>query len=861
MGHQGDIRFPRAQSRGFRALNEAVLPWEEIFMFNRCRTLFALSLAASLAAIEARAQAKTIPVTYRDFNASHADFEDTKGTCAVDGGGVKGMVLDTLDAEHKPIQSPSSPCPKYDIRTWFRDNPAVNRRYCMELPLEEKPNAVNTYQTPARFSQDFFPIDTVPNPNPPHNLIKAPDPINPAKAGETFAAGHNFHFCMEMHATFKYRGGEVFDFKGDDDLWVFVNNRLALDLGGLQNNGAGQVDLDAQQEALKIAPENYYNFDLFFCERQTTGSHLQLTTSIDIIPPPAPGLHIADENLNVIASGDTIGMSLGGDARLFKAVKIETQTQTLDCNNLTSQIKAPAQGDWSFNNAAMPSGAQAAISPAGLAPGTYKLVLMSAGVRDSIWIKVADLPVAATPVANPAGKAFAGGLSVSLSDATPGAIIHYTTDGTQPTSASPIYSAPIAIASTTILKAMAEATGYRNSAVMTETYSRILAKAVKGYYRDRDGDGRIETAVLVFDENYSLPPAQMAFIDPFDRAKSQAAAAGAPGPAGSRSVVVALKPFTPGTGFATDILASIGADAEYAAQGVPMEDSVGPVARTVKSFPSVTQGKPASVEIEFSEPVAFDPASAAFPLEIKRGQGLVADNEVKVASIERLSPSRYRILFAPDSKYPVPGDSVRIAPSRPVPDLAGNRSDMRYFIPVSGDPPRAEADLNVGLVKGVTNGPLQVTLVHVPNPVVVHGQKICVNCDSAGIKDALPTREPAAISTVGPTWKVKTKFPFQYSMLFYDNLGQFVNKAEGKVGPAEFERLRATEAAGDSVLVELTFLPVSHTGAALATGAYIMKGLLRIEDQKGIKGNQGEAVTLVPTERTIISRFGYIRGR
>ncbi|MDB5104402.1 MAG: nlpC [Fibrobacteres bacterium] len=827
-------------------------------MSNPIRSMLLVPLFIALTATWSSAQTKSIPITIRDFNASHADFEDTKGTCSVDGNGVKGMVQDTLDATHKPVTSAASPCPKYDIRTWFRDVPAVNHRYCLELPLEPVANKVNTFQTPAVFAQNYFPIDSVPGPTAPFTPVKAPDPVTPGKAGETFAGGHNFHFCMEMHATFKYRGGEVFDFKGDDDLWVFVNNHQALDLGGLQNNGAGTVDLDAQQAALKILPDNYYTFDLFFCERQTTGSHLQVTTSIDIIPPPAPGLHIADENLNVIRSGDTIPVVLGSAGKIFKAVKIETQVQTLDCNNLTSQIKTPAQGNWAFNNGALPAGTQVSISPAGLAPGPYKLVLESAGVRDSIWIKVADLPKVATPVATPPGQAFAGTLSVALTDATPGAVIHYTTDGTLPTASSPVYAGPIAISATTVLKAMAELANYTASDIMSDTYTRTPGKAARGYYQDRDGDGRIETAVLVFDANFTVAPKEIKFTDPFDRTRIQTVTASTPG---ARSVTVTLAPFTPGTGFATDVLANISADAEFAAQGVPMDDSVGPVVKVVKSVPSAVAGTPSSIEIDFSEPVPLDAASPVFPLEIKRGQGIVDNAEVKVSRIEQLSPSRYRIVFALDSKFPVPGDSVRIAPNRPVKDIAGNRSDMRYFIPVTGDPPRASADLNVGLTEGITHGPAQINYRPIPNPVVVHGKETCVNCGDIGIKDILPALETGKISTVGPTWKVMTKYPFKYSMLFFDNLGQFVNKAEGQVVPEAFERLRATDKVGDSVLVELTFLPVASDGRAIGTGAYIMKGILQIQDQKGIKGSQGETITLVPTERNIISRFGYIRNQ
>jgi hypothetical protein len=82
----------------------------------------------------------------------------------------------------------------------------------------------------------------------------------------------------------------------------------------------------------------------------------------------------------------------------------------------------------------------------------------------------AALPAAATPAFNPAPGTYSSAQMVALSDTTPGAAIHYTTDGTTPTASSAVYRAPLQVASTTTLKAIAVAGGYDNSAVSTGTY-------------------------------------------------------------------------------------------------------------------------------------------------------------------------------------------------------------------------------------------------------------------------------------------------------------------------------------------------------------------------------------------------------
>jgi fibro-slime domain-containing protein len=220
-----------------------------------------------------------LEVTYRDFTEAHPDFEMPFRGDVV----RRGLVAPTLGAGRKPVFLSAIGCPA-DTMTplgcanwtvteptlstadafaqWYADSPGVNMTIEKGLELTESAPGSGEYVFD---STSFFPLS-------------ASEGSGPSPAGHH--TGNNYLFTTEIHVRFGYRAGQRFTFRGDDDLWIFVNDKLALDLGSLHGPEQGTIDFDAQAATLGITVGQTYAMDIFHAERHTDGSNFRVTTNI-----------------------------------------------------------------------------------------------------------------------------------------------------------------------------------------------------------------------------------------------------------------------------------------------------------------------------------------------------------------------------------------------------------------------------------------------------------------------------------------------------------------------------------------------------------------------------------------------------
>jgi fibro-slime domain-containing protein len=104
-------------------------------------------------------------------------------------------------------------------------------------------------------------------------------PIDGQGYGNNPGFAHNYGFTTELEVQFQYNrnSGQVFRFSGDDDVWVFIDGRLVIDLGGVHGPKTQVVDLD---RLAWLQDGHDYALKVFHAERHTTGSNFQIDTTI-----------------------------------------------------------------------------------------------------------------------------------------------------------------------------------------------------------------------------------------------------------------------------------------------------------------------------------------------------------------------------------------------------------------------------------------------------------------------------------------------------------------------------------------------------------------------------------------------------
>lgn len=236
-------------------------------------------------------------------------------------------------------------------------------------------NSRSIYEDDSVTAKQFYPIDGLG-----YDAILGDTTDKANDSGSNRTEHPNGNYALRGEAQFIYRDDLYFEFSGDDDVYMYINGVLALDLGGAHGICTKRVNLKDVAQQCHLTEGEVATFTFFYMERNSDASNFKIETNMELVKR---GISVQKNAYDAGYANEIMsGTAVETGRSVYYDLVVTNQSNALMnhiCFNDTDDRGGTASFGYGVANAAVTAGTTSTDGTVSLdAAGTYEIFVTDA---------------------------------------------------------------------------------------------------------------------------------------------------------------------------------------------------------------------------------------------------------------------------------------------------------------------------------------------------------------------------------------------------------------------------------------------------------------------------------------------------